>query len=165
MSDTPDKNNLKRRLREATAQERTALVDALPYDVGFGKPPRETRFKPGKSGNRKGRPKGRFNMSTVLDKELAQKVEVNDHGRRQRLFKTQVGLRQLLNKAAGGDVKALTVAIELLRKLGKLQEATGPSAPAVDFRDLEALSGILQFFQTANLIEDGGNTGAGGAAE
>ncbi len=164
MSDTSDNNNLKRRLQEATGDQRAALVDALPYPVGFGKPPRETRFKPGHSGNRKGRPRGSFSISRALDKELAQKVEVNDRGRRQKLSKIQVGFRQTLNKAAAGDSKAFMVIIELLRKAGKLQETTAPSAPAIDPRDLEALSGLFHLFQAANLIEDDGNSGASGAA-
>ena len=135
------------------------------YEVGFGKPPKETRFKPGQSGNRKGRPNGSFNLSTILDKELEQKVEVNDRGKRQKLFKTQVGVRQLLNKAAAGDVKALLAAFELMRKNGKLQEqGSGPSALAVDSRDLEALAGIRDFFQTSTSTEDGGKGGTGGAA-
>ena len=35
-------------------------------DVGYGKPPRSRRFKPGQSGNPKGRPKGAKNRDTIL---------------------------------------------------------------------------------------------------
>ena len=41
------------------------------HEVGYGKPPKHTRFKPGQSGNSKGRPKGVRNfrrMSKPLSK-------------------------------------------------------------------------------------------------
>jgi hypothetical protein len=37
-----------------------------PYEVGYGKPPKRSRFRKGVSGNRKGRPKGKRNFVTVL---------------------------------------------------------------------------------------------------
>lgn len=39
------------------------------YDVGYGKPPKDTRFKPGQSGNPKGRPKGSKNKRPGLHEE------------------------------------------------------------------------------------------------
>ena len=39
------------------------------YDVGYGKPPASTRFKPGQSGNPKGRPKGANNKKPKLNEE------------------------------------------------------------------------------------------------
>jgi hypothetical protein len=41
------------------------------YKVGYGKPPKATRFKPGKSGNAKGRPQGSRNLASDLAAELA----------------------------------------------------------------------------------------------
>ncbi len=42
------------------------------YDVGYRKPPKHTRFKPGQSGNPRGRPKGTKNLKTDLIEELGE---------------------------------------------------------------------------------------------
>nr|WP_306262013.1 DUF5681 domain-containing protein [Pararhizobium sp. IMCC21322] len=39
----------------------TRLPDNADYEVGYAKPPQSSRFKPGMSGNPKGRPKGARN--------------------------------------------------------------------------------------------------------
>ena len=43
-------------------------AEAAPYEVGYGRPPKATRFKPGKSGNPGGRPEGlRASKSRIAD--------------------------------------------------------------------------------------------------
>jgi len=44
-------------------------------DVGYACPPRTHRFKPGQSGNPKGRPKGAKNESTILREIFERKIE------------------------------------------------------------------------------------------
>ena len=63
------------------------------YTVGYAKPPKSTRFKPGKSGNPKGRRKGEPSVSEQIRALLRQKVAV-----------TEGGKRKLLSRA-GGDVQ------------------------------------------------------------
>ena len=51
------------------------------YSVGYGRPPEETRFKPGQSGNPKGRSKGSKNFSTHFEEELSQQVTLVENGK------------------------------------------------------------------------------------
>lgn len=74
---------------------------------GYRKPPSETQFKAGMSGNPAGRPKGSRNVKTIIEKELSDKITVTANGRSQRLSKGEIAVRQLVNQAAAGDPKAL----------------------------------------------------------
>ena len=40
------------------------------YEVGYGKPPRHTRFVKGRSGNPRGKPPGAKNFTTLLNEAL-----------------------------------------------------------------------------------------------
>lgn len=139
---------VKQRICSANGEERAALIDGLPYDVGFGKPPRSTRFKPGNTYGRRGRPKGAENLQTILAEEFEAKIEVNDAGRRRKLSKRRVAVRQLANKVASGDTKAFTLYVELLRKTGQLAPSETSEAPAMDARDLEAIQRLAAIFGT-----------------
>src|SRR3954452_21014644 len=72
------------------------------YEVGYGKPPRHTRFKKGQSGNPRGRPSGSKNLSTALN-EL---VVVAENGGRQKITKRQAIITQLVNQSAKADWRA-----------------------------------------------------------
>lgn len=78
------------------------------YAVGYGKPPVHSRFQRGKSGNPNGRPKGTLNVATTLFRALREIVVINENGRRKQITKLEAALKQLVNKAASGDLRALT---------------------------------------------------------
>jgi len=40
------------------------------YEVGYGRPPVHARFRPGQSGNPKGRPKGSRNKRTAMAEQI-----------------------------------------------------------------------------------------------
>jgi hypothetical protein len=51
------------------------------YEVGYGKPPRETRFVKGQSGNPRGRPPGAKNFKTLLSEGRASSRQLHDEAR------------------------------------------------------------------------------------
>jgi len=125
--------------------------------IGYRKPPRSTQFKKGHSGNPKGRPKGKRNLATVLEKMLHEKVIINENGRRKTVTKLEAAMKQLANKAASGDRHAVKQLIELDRSIGERSlEASTPTTVLAEV-DQKVLQGIF------NRFEKSGN--GGGDAE
>jgi hypothetical protein len=89
--------------------------DDTPHPIGYKKPPRHTQFKPGQSGNIKGRPKGAKNFATVFEEELRAPIEVTENGRRKRISKRQAIAKQHINKAVAGDPKAAVIVLNEVR--------------------------------------------------
>lgn len=111
----------------------TRDTDEPAYKVGRGKPPAHSRFKPGQSGNPRGRPRGSADFLQALIAAANEVVVIIENGRRVRLSKHQVAARQLVNKAASGDHRA----IELLYKhLGSKIAIESVVAPPADKADL-----------------------------
>jgi hypothetical protein len=75
------------------------------YKVGYSKPPKHTRFKPGQSGNPKGRKPGRKNVMTLLEETLFDTVKVRENGKVRRVPAIQACLLNLRNLAIKGDSK------------------------------------------------------------
>lgn len=135
-------------------------------EVGFGKPPKHTRFTKGRSGNPKGRPRGSRNASTLLDEALKERVTVSENGRRKKVTKLEAILKQLVNRAAGGDHRATQLL--LAHQIPRIEEneasrsATAERSPLPPpaspeekrARDLE-IAGILR---DAGLFEESAGT-------
>jgi hypothetical protein len=51
------------------------------YAVGYGKPPVETRFQKGQSGNPQGRPRGTKKLVTLLGDVLSPAIGIAETGR------------------------------------------------------------------------------------
>ena len=127
----------------------TELPDKKPNDnqVGYCRPPEATRFRKGRSGNPKGRPKGSLNVATVFTKTLREKVVINENGQRKAVTKLEAALKQLVNKAATGDTRALRLLLELARDAEAKQNAGGEQIPIVGELDQEVIEGILKRVQ------------------
>jgi hypothetical protein len=85
------------------------------YEVGYGKPPRHTRFQKGRSGNPAGRPRGKKNLATLLSDALDQKIIVVENGRRKKISKREAIVTQLVNQSASADLKATQIVLAMLR--------------------------------------------------
>ena len=86
-------------------------------DVGFGKPPKHTQFKPGQSGNPAGRPKGAKNLKTDLEEELRELITVREGGNQKIVSKQRAMLKSLTAKAVQGDPRAAAIVIDMMYRL------------------------------------------------
>jgi hypothetical protein len=98
------------------------------YEVGYGKPPLHTRFQKGKSGNPKGRPRGKKNMSTLLSTALNASIVVVANGRRKKITKREAIVTQLVNKSAAADLKATQIVLAMLRELESQDDGSADPA-------------------------------------
>jgi len=112
------------------------------YKVGYGRPPETTRFKPGQSGNAKGRPKGSKNFGTALDKELGVRIPINENGQRKKVTKREAIAKQLVNKAASGDPRTLLIALNEIRQR-EAQKASAPTTPDQNPKDQRVMESII----------------------
>lgn len=97
------------------------------YDVGYGKPPKSGQFKPGKSGNPKGRPKGSLDFKTHVQEMLSRPVTITEGGKRRRINALEATLMRLAEKGVKGDARAmekiLSLASEMAAELEAKQES------------------------------------------
>jgi Family of unknown function (DUF5681) len=117
--------------------------------VGYRNPPEATRFQKGQSGNSRGRPRGSLNVATVFVKALRERVVINENGQRKTVTKLEAALKQLVNKAASGELRALRYLVELARDAEAKQKLPGTQNPVMGELDQDVISGILRRFQGA----------------
>src|SRR5271154_925175 len=86
---------------------------ARDYEVGDRHPPKHSRFKPGQSGNPKGRPKGSVNLRTRITQQLRQPVTVTRNGRPVKMRKVDLIALQIVDSAAKGNLQAVQLAVRL----------------------------------------------------
>ena len=85
------------------------------YEVGYGRPPKDTRFRKGVSGNPSGRTRKPQDFDQQLLREAGSFVTITEKGRRVRISKHDVAIRQLVHKAMTGDLSALKTFVPLCR--------------------------------------------------
>jgi hypothetical protein len=82
------------------------------YEVGRGKPPRATQFKPGRSGNPAGRKKGSRNLKTILRRVMESEIEVSENGRKRRVPVVEALILRLVQEGLRGQLRALDSALD-----------------------------------------------------
>ena len=112
------------------------------YEVGYGKPPRDTRFKPGRSGNPRGRSNGSKNLSTLLSQALNEPVIVVENGRRRKVAKRQAIITQLVNRSAKADLKATQIVLAMLQDIERRMDPGSTEKAAVTEADQQIIQRI-----------------------
>ena len=88
-------------------------------DVGYRRPPKSTQFKPGRSGNPRGRPKGAKGTRASVKRVLLEEHRADPHmtGRPQPFTALELVLLLLKQMAAAGDQRAYRSLMDLDRRM------------------------------------------------
>jgi hypothetical protein len=113
------------------------------YEVGYGKPPKHSQFKPGQSPNPAGRKKGVANFKTDLEDTLQLPVQLSEAGKTQRVSTQQAALSRLKQKALAGDGRALDEALKLASELDDEAGSAGATGP-MDVVDHAILTAFIE---------------------
>lgn len=124
------------------------------YAVGYGKPPRHSRFRQGRSGNPKGRPPRSKNMATLLAKALSERVAVTENGRRRTITKLEVIVAQLVNKSAAADPRSMTMLIGLLQELDAAATTRNPEPEGFAHADERVLQGLRERMAASGVADE-----------
>ena len=86
------------------------------YEVGYGKPPKKSQFKPGQSGNPKGRPKKTKDLQKLFALELDKTVKVTENGELKRLTMLEAFVRSVISGALKGERDARKMLFAVIEK-------------------------------------------------
>src|SRR5262245_43061967 len=104
--------------RRAKADHDKKTTDPAQYEVGYGRPPKHSRFKPGQSGNPNGRPKGAKSLKTLLEEALASSVTIMEGGIARKTELRRLLFKSLVGKAVKGDARSTAVLVRLMEQYG-----------------------------------------------
>jgi len=93
------------------------------YTVGYGRPPLHSRFKPGQSGNPKGRRKGARSINALRRELYLDLVQVRDGDRVKKIPRALAVDAAVLARALKGDAKAAQQVSKNAKELGVYDEA------------------------------------------
>ncbi len=87
-------------------------------EVGYGKPPKERQFKPGQSGNIKGRPKSKKSGLTDVSQLLNEPIKVKAGGKVREMGPFEAGFRKLAKRAVDKDLRAILKFVRICEEYG-----------------------------------------------
>ncbi len=96
-------------------------------------------------------------MATVLERTLRENVVITEGGRRKTITKLEAAIKQLTNKAASGDLKALQLLAALVRSAEERAVQTPISKSVLEEVDQKVFLGILKRLQAASKGDQGGS--------
>jgi hypothetical protein len=142
--------NKPRSATAAPSHEDTPGRQEPAYEVGRNRPPKDTRFKPGVSGNPGGRKKGSRNLKTHFMEVMESEITVTEAGQKASVPVGKALVLRLLKAAMGGDIRAINSMLDRYERYCPDEAANDDEVAAEDralllgtLRRLEA-SGALR---------------------
>ena len=118
-------------------------------DVGYGKPPKHSQFKKGKSGNPRGRPKGSKNLTTLIKRELDSRITVEQNGKKRKIRRKEALVKSLVNDALRGKDRPREKIFDFVERAEK-NDVEQPSESVLAQRDTQILERFLARKSNAN---------------
>lgn len=132
---------------------------AASYAVGYGRPPLETRFRPGQSGNPRGRPRKRppedpalASLDPLLAASLrvmSEPVPVSIGGRVRNVSGEEAVMRAVLDRALLGDNRSTRVLLDLRAQAQARLEQVRARSAGEDHATIEAVKLAVNLMRTA----------------
>ena len=127
------------------------MTDENDDEVGYGKPPKETQFKKGESGNPKGRPKSAKNLKTDLEEELSERIVAREGERTVKISKQRAVIKTLLARTVKGDARAGATLLNLIFRVLDPAGDVAESAAPLSAEEREVLSDVEARFLSATV--------------
>lgn len=87
------------------------------YEVGYKKPPKEHQFKPGISGNPKGRPKLIQDFKTDFQDELEETITLKEGGSIKTMTKQRALIKRLITSALNVNMTSIKLVTSIMSTL------------------------------------------------
>jgi hypothetical protein len=98
--------------------------------VGYKRPPVHSQFKPGQSGNPRGRPKSVKSLQTELLEELGELTHIREGDTELEIPKGRAILKTLVDEAVGGNMRAIAAVLSFCgRPRSDADEQSGQERP------------------------------------
>ena len=97
--------------------------------IGYARPPIASRFKPGRSGNPRGRPKNSRNLKTIIQGALTATVTLREGARKRSISKLEGIVLKQVESALKGNEKAALAALKMAAQVGLLDVPEGTAEP------------------------------------
>lgn len=123
---------------------RSLKLSSADYEVGYGKPPKQSQFQPGQSGNPRGRPKDARGLGTIIRKAMDEKVLVRTNGKERKVRRVEAMIYRLQEQALKGDIRALDKLLGYYQQLVPEDRPPSDVTPQLSKSDEEILAEFLE---------------------
>jgi hypothetical protein len=129
------------------------------YEVGYGKPPKHSQFKPRQSGNPSGKPKGTKNLKTDLLEELGELVHLREGDRDMKISKQRALIKSLVARGVKGNDRAAAKIIDLYMRVVGIEDAANEAELPLTSEERDVLENLKARF-LRNFGEEGETDGS-----
>lgn len=102
------------------------------YEVGYGKPPINSRFKKGRSGNPTGGRRRSGSPWKTVEEALSRKLTITENGQTKRVTMVEALVKRLIAKGLAGDRLSILKALDLAAHAESVARAESGAAGAAD---------------------------------